>query len=291
MTTLTQTLEALGLELPPLAAPVAAYIPATIDRGVVRTSGQIPLVDGQLVATGAVGPNGTDPAVATKAARVAALNALAAAADAAGSADSLVRVIKVTGFVSSTPDFTGQAAVLNGASELYGQLFPGGHIRSAVGVAALPLDAPVEVEAEFELAEPPSSLSSPTTPGARVSESDTPAADAGVDLPALVAHHLDAARADENGRSARRVVRDDVLRQTVVALRAGTRLAEHNSPPAASLQVLSGRVRLEAGGRTQGEFGAGELWTLTHERHSVLALEDSAFLLTTVTSVGPGSHG
>jgi len=110
------------------------------------------------------------------------------------------------------------------------------------------------------------------------------------DLEAAATTHLEAARAAENGRSSELVAHDSVLRQAVVALRSGARLAEHNSPPAGTLQVLRGRVRVEAGGREQGEFGAGELWVLTHERHSVLALEDSAFLLTTVTSIGEGSH-
>lgn len=147
-------LAGLGLVLPPVAAPVAAYIPALVERGVVRTSGQLPSVDGALTCTGAVGDpaaGGTDPGLATQAARVAALNALAAAASAAGGVDRLARVVKVTGFVCSQPGFTGQAGVVNGASELFGALFDGGHIRSAVGVAALPLDASVEIEAEFAL--------------------------------------------------------------------------------------------------------------------------------------------
>ena len=104
--------------------------------------------------------------------------------------------------------------------------------------------------------------------------------------------HLAAARAEEAGRSAELVAHDGPLRQTVIALREGTRRAEHNSPPAASLQVLTGRVRVDREHEAQGEFGEGELWILTHERHSVLALQDSVFLLTTVTSQpGQDSRG
>ncbi len=151
MSTPSQRLADLGLELPPVATPVAAYVPARVDRGVVRTSGQLPFVEGVLTASGPVGEGGTPPETAKDAARIAALNAVAAAADAAGGIDRLGGVIKVTGFVSSVPGFTGQAGVINGASELLGDIFGDQHIRSAVGVAALPLDAPVEVEAEFAL--------------------------------------------------------------------------------------------------------------------------------------------
>lgn len=110
------------------------------------------------------------------------------------------------------------------------------------------------------------------------------------DLTALAATNLDKALASQAGKSADVVARDGVLRQTVIALREGTRLGAHNSPPAASLQVLVGKVRVEMGESQQGEFSAGEIWVLTHERHSVLALEDAVFLLTTVTSTGEGSH-
>lgn len=106
----------------------------------------------------------------------------------------------------------------------------------------------------------------------------------------VVNRHVDIAREAANGRSAELVAHDGVLRQTVVALTSGTRLGEHNSPPAATLLVLKGRVRVEVGSREQGEFGEGELWVLTHERHSVIAVEDSAFMLTTVTSVAEESH-
>jgi len=104
-----------------------------------------------------------------------------------------------------------------------------------------------------------------------------------VDL--LTDAHLTGARAAANGRSAEVVLHDGPLRQTIIALLAGVGLGEHNSPPAASIQVLRGRVRVTALGEGDTELGAGELRVLTHERHAVSALEDSAFLLTTVTSV------
>lgn len=151
MTKPSVKLAELGIELPPVATPVAAYTPAIIDRGVVRTSGQIPVVGGEPVCVGAVGDDGVDPEDAKEAARVCALNALAAAAAAAGGVDRLAGVIKVVGFVSSRPDFYGQAGVVNGASELFGEVFGSAHARSAVGVAALPLGVSVEVEAEFAL--------------------------------------------------------------------------------------------------------------------------------------------
>ena len=151
MTKPSAKLAELGIELPPVATPVAAYTPAVIDRGVVRTSGQIPVVGGEPVCVGAVGKGGVDPEDAKEAARVCALNALAAAAAAAGGVDGLAGVVKVVGFVSSRPDFYGQAGVVNGASELFSEVFGSAHARSAVGVAALPLGVSVEVEAEFAL--------------------------------------------------------------------------------------------------------------------------------------------
>ncbi len=151
MATLTERLAEMGYELPAVAAPVAAYVPAVIDRGVVRTSGQLPLENGELAMTGAVGAEGADPEEAKDAARICALNALAAAADIAGGLDRLAGVVKVVGFVASLPDFYGQPAVINGASEFFGELFGSAHARSAVGVAALPLNASVEVEVEFAL--------------------------------------------------------------------------------------------------------------------------------------------
>lgn len=152
MSKVSNRLIAAGLSLPPVATPVAAYTPAIALQGegglVVRTSGQIPVVDGKLVATGIVGTQVSSDE-AYHAAQVCALNALAAAAEVAGGVDRLERVLKVTVFVASTPTFTGQAAVANGASDTFGKLFDQPHIRSAVGVAALPLGAPCEVEVEF----------------------------------------------------------------------------------------------------------------------------------------------
>lgn len=136
----------LGLELPQVVPPLAAYQPAVRHGGLVFTSGQLPLRDGKLLASGLLGAD-VDPAVGYQAARQCALNALAAIATVAD-LDDIERVVKVVGFVASTPAFTGHPAVVNGASELLGEVFgdAGQHARSAVGVAALPLGAPVEVE-------------------------------------------------------------------------------------------------------------------------------------------------
>lgn len=153
MTLPSEKLAELGIELPPVPTPVAAYVPAVLDRGVIRTSGQIPLVEGEAVCIGAVGNDGADPEDAKEAARVCALNALAAAAEIAGGVDRLASVVKLTGFVASLPDFYGQPGVINGASELFGEIFGYAHARSAVGVAALPLNVSVEVEVEFALRE------------------------------------------------------------------------------------------------------------------------------------------
>ena len=141
----------LGLELPKVVPPVAAYVPAVRSGDLVFTSGQLPMVDGGLPAVGKVGALVT-PEQAKGLARTCALNALAAIEALVG-LDSVVRIVKVVGFVASTPDFTGQPAVVNGASELLGEVFgdAGQHARSAVGVAALPLDAPVEVELVVEV--------------------------------------------------------------------------------------------------------------------------------------------
>lgn len=147
-----ERLAALGLVLPAVVPPVAAYVPAVRTGNLVFTSGQLPMVDGQLPAVGKVGAL-VSPEQAKELARICALNALAAI-DALVGLDAVVRVVKVVGFVASTPDFTGQPAVVNGASELLGDVFgdAGQHARSAVGVAALPLDAPVEVELVVEVA-------------------------------------------------------------------------------------------------------------------------------------------
>lgn len=143
----------LGLVLPTVAAPAGAYVPAVISGNLVFTAGQLPMVGGVLAATGKVGDTvSADDAKAL--ASTCALNALAAAASVIGSLDRVVRVVKVVGFVSSTPDFTGQPGVINGASELLGEIFgeAGKHARSAVGVSVLPLDSPVEVELILEFA-------------------------------------------------------------------------------------------------------------------------------------------
>jgi enamine deaminase RidA (YjgF/YER057c/UK114 family) len=142
-----QRLAALGLTLPVVKPPLAAYVPAVRSGGFVYTAGQIPVVEGQLLATGKVGAQvGAQEAAAL--ARTCALNALAAAASVAGGLDAIRRIVKVTVFVASAPDFTGQPQVANGASELLLEVFgeAGRHARSAVGMAALPMDAPVEVE-------------------------------------------------------------------------------------------------------------------------------------------------
>jgi enamine deaminase RidA (YjgF/YER057c/UK114 family) len=141
----------LGLRLPQVAAPVAAYVPAVRTGSLVYTSGQLPMVDGALARSGKVGAE-VSAEDARELARACALNALAAV-DALVGLDAVVRVVKVVGFVASAPDFTGQPAVVNGASELLGAVFgaAGAHARSAVGVAVLPLDAPVEVELIVEV--------------------------------------------------------------------------------------------------------------------------------------------
>ncbi|MBD8658927.1 RidA family protein [Frigoribacterium sp. CFBP 8754] len=146
----------LGLELPAVAAPAGDYLPAVRSGQLVFTAGQLPFVDGALPATGVVGEASglVTPEAARDLAARSALNALAAAATVLGSLDEVVRVVKVTGFVASDPAFTGQPGVINGASELLGRVFgeAGRHARSAVGVAALPLGSPVEVELVLEVA-------------------------------------------------------------------------------------------------------------------------------------------
>lgn len=159
-------LTALGLTLPPVPAPLAAYVPAVAAGTLVWTAGQLPFVDGVLTCTGVVGPvaSGTtggstggsmapgpptvDEQTATAAARTAALNAVAAAAAVAGGLDNVARIVKLTVFVASAPGFTGQPRVADGASRLIGELFgdAGRHARSAVGVTSLPAGSPVEVE-------------------------------------------------------------------------------------------------------------------------------------------------
>jgi len=151
MTDVRARLAELGLQLPDVVPPVAAYVPAVRTGDLVFTSGQLPMVEGALPSVGKVGALVT-PEQAKELARTCALNALAAIEALVG-LDSVVRIVKVVGFVASTPDFTGQPAVVNGASELLADVFgdAGQHARSAVGVAALPLDAPVEVELVVEV--------------------------------------------------------------------------------------------------------------------------------------------
>ena len=148
-------LAALGLELPPVAAPVAAYVPAVRLGDTVWTSGQLPFVDGRLLATGKVGDgirSEIDADQAAGLARVAALNALAAVAEQAGGLDAVTRIVKVVVFVASVPDFTGSRPWRTGRASCSARSSAGrGHARSAVGVTVLPLDSPVEVEVVAEV--------------------------------------------------------------------------------------------------------------------------------------------
>ncbi|HEY7325306.1 MAG TPA: RidA family protein [Streptosporangiaceae bacterium] len=147
-----ERLAALGLTLPPVITPLAAYVPAVRSGNTVYTAGQLPMADGQLLSAGKVGAE-VGAAEAAALARTCALNALAAAASVAGGVSAISRIVKVTGFVASAPDFTGQPQVVNGASELLLEIFgdTGRHARSAVGVAVLPLNAPVEIELTVEV--------------------------------------------------------------------------------------------------------------------------------------------
>ena len=143
----------LGIVLPDVVPPVASYVPAVRTGRYVYTSGQLPMSDGRLLATGKVGDGEglVDPDTAGRLARTCALNALAAVRSLTGSLDDVARVVKVVGFVASDPTFTAQPGVVNGASNVLGEIFGAPHARSAVGVAVLPLDAPVEVELVVEL--------------------------------------------------------------------------------------------------------------------------------------------
>ncbi|MFF4578208.1 RidA family protein [Streptomyces sp. NPDC001389] len=142
----------LGLTLPEVVPPLATYQPAVRSGAYVYTAGQLPMVQGKLPLTGKVGAE-VSPEQAKELAATCALNALAAVKSVVGDLDRIARVVKVVGFVASAPDFTGQPGVLNGASELLGEILgeKGVHARSAVGVAVLPLDAPVEIEIQVEL--------------------------------------------------------------------------------------------------------------------------------------------
>lgn len=147
MSTPEERIGELGLELPDVVAPLASYVPAVRTGSLVYTSGQLPIAGGELLATGKVGAEVTAERAAELAHRCA-LNAIAALKAEVGELSSVRRIVKVVGFVASAPDFHGQPAVVNGASELLGEVFgaAGRHARSAVGVSVLPLDAPVEVE-------------------------------------------------------------------------------------------------------------------------------------------------
>ncbi|GAA4855826.1 RidA family protein [Kitasatospora terrestris] len=152
MSKVEEKLAELGLTLPEVAAPVAAYVPAVRTGEYVFTSGQLPMVAGKLPSTGKVGAEVTAEE-AKQLAQICALNALAAIKSVIGDLDEVEQVVKVVGFVASAPDFTGQPGVINGASELLGAALgaAGVHARSAVGVAVLPLDAPVEVELQVRV--------------------------------------------------------------------------------------------------------------------------------------------
>jgi enamine deaminase RidA (YjgF/YER057c/UK114 family) len=152
MSKIEQRIIDLGFLLPETAKPLAAYIPAVQSGNLVFTSGQLPMIAGSLAETGKVGGS-VSPERAKELATVCALNALAAVKIVIGDLDKIKRIVKVVGFVSSTPEFSGQPAVVNGASEFLGEVFgdKGIHARSAVGVAVLPLDAPVEIELIVEV--------------------------------------------------------------------------------------------------------------------------------------------
>ncbi|MEU6424634.1 RidA family protein [Microbispora sp. NPDC046973] len=152
MATPEERLAELGLTLPEVVPPLAAYVPAVRTGDLVYTSGQLPLVKGELAVSGKVGAE-VSAEEAKEQARICAVNALAAVKALVGDLSQVVRIVKVVGFVASAPGFTGQPQVVNGASELLGEVFgeAGKHARSAVGVAVLPLDAPVEVEVIAEV--------------------------------------------------------------------------------------------------------------------------------------------
>ena len=147
MSKVEQRLSELGLTLPEVATPAGSYLPAMISGNLVFTAGQIPVIEGKLMATGKLGAEITVEYGAEIAQRCA-LNALAAVKSVIGDLDRVQQVVKIVGFVSSVPEFTSQPAVINGASEFLQQVFgdAGQHARSAVGVSVLPLDAPVEIE-------------------------------------------------------------------------------------------------------------------------------------------------
>lgn len=152
MSAVEDRLAEIGITIPDVVPPVASYLPATRSGNYVYTSGQLPFVAGELIAAGILGKD-IDEETAAKCAEQCAVNAIAAAKSVIGDLDKVVRVVKVVGFVASTPEFTKQPVVINGASDLFIKAFgdAGKHARSAVGVAALPLNTPVEVEVIFEV--------------------------------------------------------------------------------------------------------------------------------------------
>lgn len=145
MSAVEDRLAELGLSVPEVVAPLASYVPAVISGSYVYTSGQLPMVSGVLQATGHLGAE-IDVDQGAELAQLCALNAIAAIKNVIGDLDRVVQVVRVTGYVASTPEFTSQPAVINGASNLLGTVFGGAHSRSSVGVAALPLGSPVEVD-------------------------------------------------------------------------------------------------------------------------------------------------
>jgi enamine deaminase RidA (YjgF/YER057c/UK114 family) len=153
MSAVIDRLAELGHVLPAVSTPAGSYVPAVVSGNLVFTAGQLPFVDGALPETGKVGAAVSSDA-AVDFARIAALNALAAVESVIGSLDRVTRIVKLTGFVASDPSFSGQPGVINGASDFLGELFgeTGSHARSAVGVAVLPLDSPVELELVVEFA-------------------------------------------------------------------------------------------------------------------------------------------
>lgn len=152
MSTIENRIAELGLELPAVAAPLAAYVPAVQSGNLVFTAGQLPSINGELMFKGKVGAE-VSVEDAQSAARQAALNALAAVKSVVGDLDRIERIVKVTGFVACAGDFITHSVVVNGASELLGEVFgaAGKHARSAVGMASLPFDAPVEIEMIVEI--------------------------------------------------------------------------------------------------------------------------------------------
>lgn len=151
MSDVEKRLADLGFTVPEVTPPLASYVPALISGNFVYTSGQLPLIAGELQGTGHLGAE-IDQEEGTRLAEICGLNAIAAVKSVLGDLDRVVQVVRVTGFVASAPGFTAQPAVINGASNLLGKAFGGAHTRSAVGVAALPLGAPVEVDMIVEFA-------------------------------------------------------------------------------------------------------------------------------------------